>query len=988
MGQPQRLIGAEQHIISLGRVLQSLREEDNIDVLIQTIITFVKEQFDYNLAWVALYDRLNHILIGKGGFSPVPDNSYLNQRLVLSPGDLLEQVVIEQRPVGVADLRAEARASGWQELAKKHQIQGTIILPIRYKDRCLGVLLLGSVRWGYLLATDAKARLMMVLGELAAALHQYELDWQQKHTKRLEEPLLDLLQKLQASSNLMQRIEATVKAVHEFTAPTRTHIYWYEREGRYFWRRFSSYSNGNTQKFDKNEFEKNRTAVGSITVEDLSDFYYALATNEIVVIGEGRSSLKSHFTAQLMQRLQVRSLLAAPIIWQKDLLGFLAVEASEARIWKETDKSFAQGAAGLVSLVAPKEEMENTIEQIRGDANLTSEIAKGIYNERDFEQTLSNCAKKILERLGAMRFVLLYYNHDHSKYEILFQTQPSNRRPFNFHFDDLREVDWQLLERSSEAVAVENLEEDLRFFNWRSYLLEVGVRSLIVTNCQAGNAPCALILITHESKRAWTTRERELVQIVSQQVGVITRQWQLYFNDEQNTKIMQSFQKSLQILEQAQGATIESDSKNLEIISLRQIATVLNSPLGFMLSWAYGNQYAQIIPGLIAFEEFAINTEVSVPISGEALIQWALGSEGMMLVKAEDLPEDTRKWLHGSGIGQLLIVALRTNPDHKPTGVIVIGDRVARRWSQASLNAVSMLISQLAWSRRFQKVSLSLLQSKQDLQLLNWYKHRRFEENQRMSSSLINQIKALGVPNNEFTQVRYQQILRQLESTHSSLTVLLEEEQWQLQLGSGKMPVASLLKRALERIDKSVKEKKLWVGVHGLGQNIVDSTSKDVTCKDVTGKDVTGKDVTGKDVTGKDVTGKDVMNHVSTNLSQYSLTVIGDIVKIELIMNEILTAAVERSVTGGRIDFWCRRLEDNSLELSITDNGSINAQLLAELYQDASTDVLVSSYIDQPPGLHLLICQNMVKQMGGELNFYQLPDGRIVSRLLLALATK
>ncbi len=963
MGQPQRPIGAEQHIISLGRVLQSLREEDNIDVLIQTIITFVKEQFDYNLVWVALYDRLNHILIGKGGFSPVHDDAYLNQRLVLSPGDLLEQVVIEQRPVGVADLRAEVRAVGWQELAKKHQIQGTIILPIRYKDRCLGVLLLGSIRWGYLLATDAKARLMMVLGELAAALHQYELDWQQKHTKRLEEPLLNLLQKLQSSHNLIQRIEAVVQAVHEFIAPTRTHIYWYEREGRYFWRRFSIHSNGNTQQFDKKEFEKNRTAVGSITVEELSDFYYALATNEIVVVGEGRSSLKSHFTAQLMQRLQVRSLLAAPIIWQKDLIGFLAIEASEARIWKETDKSFAQGAAGLVSLVAPASEMENTIEQIRGDANLTSEVAKGIYSERDFEQTLSNCAKKILERLGAMRFVLLYYNADYSKYEILFQTQPQNRRPFNFHFEDLREVDWQLLQRSEEAIAVENLEEDLRFFNWRSCLLEVGVRSLIVTNCQAGNAPCALMLITHESKRAWTARERELVQTVSQQVGVITRQWQLYFNGEQNTKIMQSFQESLRIHRAAQGATIEPGNKNLEIISLRQIAAVLNCPLVLMLSWSYGKQYAEIIPGLIAEEEFAVNTEVSVPISSEALIQWALGSEGMMVIKAKDLPEDTRKWLHGSGIGQLLIATLRTNPDYKPTGVVVIGDNTARRWSEQSLNAVEMLISQLAWSRRFRQGEQALLQSKQQLQLLNWYKHRRFEENQRAVSSLINQIKALGVPNNEFTQVRYQQILRSLESTYSSLTGLLEEEQWQLQLGSGKMPIASLLKRALSRVDKSLKEKKLWIGVHGLGQNAVDYT-------------------------GIDVTGLDRINSVSTDLSQYSLIVVGDVVKIELIINEILIAAVERSVPGGRIDFWCRRLEENSLELSITDNGIINAQLLAELYQDTSKDVLVSSYIDQPPGLHLLICQNLVRQIGGELNFYQLPDGRVVSRLLLALDVK
>jgi GAF domain-containing protein/signal transduction histidine kinase len=955
MGHPQRPIGAEQHIISLGRVLQSLREEDNIDVLIQTIITFVKEQFDYNLVWVALYDRLNHILIGKGGFSPVNDNGYLNQRLVLSPGDLLEQVVIEQRPVGVADLRAEARALGWQELAKKYQIQGTIILPIRYKDRCLGLLMLGSLRWGYLLPTDAKARLMMVLGELAAALHQYELDWQQKNTKRLEEPLLNLLQKLQFSHDLSERIEAVVKAVHDFAAPTRTHIYWYEREGRYFWRRFSNHSNGKTQKF-----ENNRNAIGSITVEELSDFYYALAMNEIVVIGDGRSSLKSHFTAQLMQRLQVRSLLAAPILCQKDLIAFLAIEASEARMWKETDKSFIQGAAGLVSLVAPTEEMESTIEQIRGDANLTGEVAKGIYSERDFEQTLSNCAKKILERLGAMRFLLLYYNHDHSKYEILFQTQPQNRRPFNFNFESLREVDWQLLSRSEEAIAIENLEEDLRFFNWRSCLLEAGVYSFIITNCQTGNAPEALMLIVHESKRAWTAQEKELIQIVGQQVGVITRQWQLHFYVEKNNKILQSFQESLRILQQAQSVNTEPGNKSLEINSLHQIATLLGCPLTFMLSWMPDAQYAEIIPGFMADQEISLNTEASIPILGEALIQWALGSEGMMLVKIEDLPEDTRKWLICPGIGQLLIVALRTDSNYKSTGVVVIGDSIMRHWSEQSLNTASMLISQLAWSRRYHQVSQTLFESKQELQKINWYKHRRFEENHRVATYLINQIKILGAPNNEFTQVRYQQILRQLESTHSSVTGLLEDEQWNLQLSKGKMPIASLLKRSLERVDKSLKEKKLWIGVHGLGQNSVDNSG--IT----------------ESTSGKK----------NLNLSQYSLIIFGDIAKIELIINEILIAAVERAVPGGRIDFWCRCLEDHSLELSITDNGTINAQLLAELYQDRPKDVLVSSYIDQAPGLHLSIIQNLVRQMEGELNFYQLPDGRVVSRLLLALAVK
>jgi GAF domain-containing protein len=147
-----------------------------------------------------------------------------------------------------------------------------------------------------------------------------------------------------------------------------------------------------------------------MTVQELSDFYYALTVNQIVSIGDARSSLKSHFTAKLLQRLKVRSLLAAPIIWQKNLLGFLAVESNEARIWTETDKNFVQGAAGLISLVATTESMESTIKQIQEDAQLTGQVAQGIYSEHDLQETLDSCAKRVLARLVATRFLLLQYN--------------------------------------------------------------------------------------------------------------------------------------------------------------------------------------------------------------------------------------------------------------------------------------------------------------------------------------------------------------------------------------------------------------------------------------------------------------------------------------------------------------------------------------------------------------------------------------------------
>ena len=91
MRQHQKFTASEQQIFSLGRILQILREEDNAEVLIEKTISYLKEQFDYSLIWIAFYDRLNHILFGKGGATPDGNNVYLQQRVVLSPGDLLDR---------------------------------------------------------------------------------------------------------------------------------------------------------------------------------------------------------------------------------------------------------------------------------------------------------------------------------------------------------------------------------------------------------------------------------------------------------------------------------------------------------------------------------------------------------------------------------------------------------------------------------------------------------------------------------------------------------------------------------------------------------------------------------------------------------------------------------------------------------------------------------------------------------------------------------
>ncbi|MEH2005850.1 GAF domain-containing protein [Nostoc sp.] len=969
MGQPQKPIAAEQQIISLGRILQRLREEDNVEVLIETTISYLKEEFDYKLIWIAFYDRLNHILLGKGGMTPDNDTVFLRQRVVLNPGDLLEQVVIEQHPLGVADLQTEIRATEWHKVAKKFHIKGTIILPIRYKDRCLGLLLLGSERWGYLLTGEAKARLMMVLGELGAVLYQNEMDLQHKQTKRTDEQLLELLGNLRTLTNLNQKLEAAVQATHKFVSPSRTNVYWFEREGRYFWCRMSN----QLVKLDR---KSSTEQAAGMTVQDLSDFYYALTVNQIVSIGDARSSLKSHFTAKLLQRLKVRSLLASPIIWQKDLVGFLAVESNETRVWTETDKNFVQGVAGLISLVAPTESIESTIKQIQEDAQLTSQVAQGIYSEHDFQETLHSCAKKVLARLAATRFLLLQYDPEQHNYQFIYQNQLYNRRPLTFTLHSLKELDGQLLQRSTQAVEIENLDEDLRFFNWRPLLLENGVRSLLICKCTHEHIPATLLVITHETHRSGTTLEKELLWVVSQQIGVIIRQWQLHNRTTQQQKVSQAFEQCLGILTQSQNSKIEVEKKHLECTALEQIGSILGCPLAILLSWSPGESCAEIIPGVIDNSKFGIFSDASIPIQSEALIQWALVTKSYLTLKADNLTPETRKWLNIPDKGQILVMALRTNADYETTGVVLLADYQERRWSEQSLSATATLISQLAWWRREKQITRLLESTTEELRQLNWYKHRRLEEIQRITTHSLKQIHDLGIPANELSQMRYQLLLRQLDHTATSMSGMLKLEQWQLHMSWETMPIASLLKRSLERIENLVKQQKLWIGVHGLGQQIEEKESSK---------------------------NSSLARGVPTSSPQSAMAIAGDIVKIELVIHELLVSACNRSQTGGRIDIWCRRLDafkivdpkhsfesvgtdhQTSLELSITYNGAIEPLLLTELHDNTPKDILAHSNLDQPPGLHLLICQNLMQELGGELNFYQLPDNRVVSRLLLPL---
>jgi signal transduction histidine kinase len=192
----------------------------------------------------------------------------------------------------------------------------------------------------------------------------------------------------------------------------------------------------------------------------------------------------------------------------------------------------------------------------------------------------------------------------------------------------------------------------------------------------------------------------------------------------------------------------------------------------------------------------------------------------------------------------------------------------------------------------------------------------------------------LGNPKDPLFSTRQQQALKQLTESIGTLPQLIQEELWHTRIFTQTISLITLLKRALERVDTLIKQRQLWSQVH----------------------------------------------------NETNLTIQGDVVKMELVIYELLLIACERSQSGSRIDIWCRQIDNRWLEISITDNGSVDPQLFQELESGRMMDVLAPSLLDYPPGLHLLICQTLMKQIGGEFNLYKLEDNRILSRLVLPLA--
>ncbi len=977
----------EKQLVALERALQTLREEENADVLIETTLNYLQTEFEYNLIWIGLYDRLDHRLFGKGGVTPTGDTTLLKSKFFLNPGDILEQVVIQQRPVGIPDLREEVRAGEWRKAAQQFGIQGTLLFPLRCKDRCYGVTLLGSYQWGISPSASDKALLSLLFGGLASALYQIEVDWQHSSTKRPDQILFQVIDQIAKAATMQQRLEAVVSTTQQFVTPTRTSLYWFEPQGRYFWLRVGSQQKARA-------IASPLSGSSGLLVQEVNEFYLALVVGQTVAIGAGRSPLKAEVTGRLMKRLRVRSLLAAPIIVGKQLIGFLAVEGNEPRIWEEAEKNYVRAAATLVALVAESESAIKIQEQSVANMQLVAQVAN-TAGDTDTQAALQKCAMLLLERLGVERFLLLKEDTLKSPELGVLSVEEAEKEPENsssstqnsrvalqlvyqhVRVPNRRAITTPLPTVSIEApiVAIEDWEEDEQLLAWKSTLMQVGVRSLLV--CRIGSPPTtSLLVLGHGNPRTWNRAEQELVGIVSQQIALMWEIQSLQTLAQIESSSQQTLQSGLNAF-----LSFPQEPDAFEKAFITFLAQLLACPLAALLRWTPEKPLAQVAVSVVASPSFALPLELAIHPNQDALIQDALTTDGLLERRLKELSPETQRWLSSTSTGCLLVMVLPRRLGTEDWGqakqgrfgntpqsaipeagaIVLLADKVQRQWPSDLLPVVETLVRQFATYSSYLRSHKSLEREVSNLQQMNWYKHRSLETFHHAVATSISALVELplskGMPVSvsvseatnrkeeaawsvnpssplppnipelqphstpeSLRRMRSSQLLHHMENTLATLSPLLNQEQWQFTLTLTQIPLANLLKRCLLLLTPLTKQRQLLISVH------IPSTER----------------------------------------------VCGDRLKLECILFELLLSAARSCPPGGQMNIWCHQISSSLLEVLITDKIALE-RMTSE-----------SSRINQEPtNLNLKICQRVVRSWGGDLQFYQIEGSQYTSRLLL-----
>lgn len=923
---------SDQCLDPLRNVLFHIQWASDEESIVKSVTDFTLNQFKYSLVWVAWYCDDRQMLSGSYTLDGKPGK--ISNCPILA-GDLFDQSLLMRHPISITNLKEEKRLGPLQSLALKAGIQGTVLQPIHYKKKPIGVILLGSHHWGINPRNDETLQLSMLANTVGASYSALQIDppsalmtgtGLSSYSQMLE--LFMHLQTVeeqvdQVGAHLYQQNEDTICGIYqldlsqgEFVCP---HLYQSREKGAF----------------------RSRNSGHSLILPPQSPFARYLESHKVLAISDIQSTVDITTPSTLIQDLKVRALLLSPIIIGKVLQGFVLMGHTSPYVWSGLQKEQCRLAALLLSLNrgAEPDPAIHSISSLQAPLKENNfSLPSPLSPAAEWNKLLANWLFNLGKHLQCKWAILLQFKPEQNQFEIEV-LQAMGRRSMmdpSIPFPALSEVDQSLLSRSENAIALIDIAEDLRFLAWRDIFLNLGLKSALIVRAAPRKSMDHVLIFGHDHPRDWPHPHQEQAHKLGQNFATTLEKRDIHLAMMQEKRLLDVFKTGILKLQ-------ASRSSNAFLANAaRLLADLMDVPVAAILLWPQNRDYAKVkaavLPEHKAPCSLTVGTQVSLqdPCLQTAILQGQANTASCVIPMASDtLTTETQQWLCCYHPSQLYLVPLKPQPTASVLGVIVLADDADRKITANETQYLADFSQQIAWMLWTTQVTEMWRKDYTKLENLHWYQLKQLKTSLVVMKEACQANSANPEPKDAKAVAKG---LNQISENIAHLESIYVDQAWMLQITQDAIPLTRLLRQVLESVDPIVKDRQIWTQVHHLTQ---------------------------------------------TNLSVHSSRK-----HLEAILEELITVACYRSKTGGRVDIWCRAATSQWLDLSITDNGQINPHLLQALHSQVPNDrSSTHSPMDDGVGRHLKICRDLVRALGGKLEFSQLQDGRSLSRLTLPLVT-
>jgi GAF domain-containing protein len=934
----------EKRQLAFYQCLKGLQSQETAEGTGNVALHFLRECFQFDLIWIAQYDAQHQVLSGIDGILPNAerDQGFLRQKQPILPGDIFDQVLLTGALTEITDLKQEQRAGNWQTIANRQNIQGTVLLPIRYRHQSLGIMLVGTTLWGGHPRAEEMLELKMLAGALGSELERL-IHRSSAPSSQLCQLSIGKMSQILAATTFDDRLKLVLEQAHGILQPSRSCLYRIDTETQTC-RLQEIYSGPQLKRAGSKS-----TPNVEIALQSVASFYQSSLQNQLVAISDVQGLLNSNQApTRLMNLTRSRAWLSAPICDRGRLIAILATETNEPRIWSDTDKQSIQLLAQLMGQGNPDRVADplKAGSEPAGLHGVLNVLREHHQDSQQWDKALLHCLELLGIQLAVRWAAVITYQAEDQDFRCRAQFSHKKKQPLPDRLPALSEVDTKMLGRMSDTLSVQSLEQDLRLMAWRQPLADRGVQSFLMLKLDSNAKIGSFLLLATDLPKTWTLEEIGAAEQVAQPLGQALSQREQWLNDAVQGQFMNSLNQGLQTVQR----TLPGDT--LFEVTAQVLHQLLEVECIAILRWS-PDQPEATIAALINDSKFHINSDIPIDWQTDSFLQKVLsqaadaGSNTTLPYlftekgSMETLVAQDSGWLTGMGRVEILGVPLQMYPDDPCLGMVLALDSRRQHWSTLKREGIQLLIRELTVHYRSQFLLTRLTQKKAALECLNWYKQRHLEYLSRLWTEQMSKFQSLlssevgATSGQSGSRGRNRNPAGDLYHAFSQLEAILKTEVWELQLEPETLSVATLLRRSLERIEEVTRVRQLWTQVHNLTPSV-------------------------------------------------SLQTAGQ--KLELMLVELLLAACYRSKVGDRIDIWCRALPEQWVEISITDNGRLNPRLISAIQQPVSQGSLDTSILESLPGLHFKVCQSLVERLGGQIELAQLEDGRSLSRLILPLA--